>query len=304
MNFSSYASSSVVLGLALTAFAAAPASAHDFARNNPSLLYVADNAANAVFVFNAQTLNAMPLSSISKGVNGPTSLAVDKQGMLYVGNAGDGSISVYKSGATAPARSISLSGAGTPQALTVGENDALVAGYNDAQHGSATLVVFTKGALQPSRTIAIPLGNNSSVSIDAVAMRAGWIYASVTRSPNGPAQLLKFAPGSSNGIDTGMMPGNGQAFDPRDNFYDSDGAMVSVYGGKGQVEYQITQGLINGGQLAVAQNGELFFPNGSYLVCGRFKEPGYVTVFNAGSQNPNNYLVSSVFQNPVAVAVR
>jgi hypothetical protein len=268
-----------------------------------SVLYVADNVHNAVYLFNAQNLNAPLLGSITSGVAQPSSIALDKKGNLYVANAAAQNVAVYKHGATSPSRIIAMASLGIPAALAVGSDDTLVVGYDGVSGRDSGLAIFDKGSSQATRSIALRPENNTDVSVGAVAIEAGSMYVSVTRSPNGPSQLLEFAPGSSKGVDTGIAPGTGEAFDGLGNFYVDSGVSVSVYSpGQTQARYVIPN-LINAGQIVTAPNGTLFVPDGQDRICSQFTEPGYVAEYAPGSQNPSAYLSSSYLQNPVSLAL-
>jgi hypothetical protein len=289
------------LSVALAAFVSNPALALTLGLRQASVLYVADNVHNGVYLFNAQNLSAPMLDAITTGVDQPTSIAVDSKGELYVANAATGRVTVYKQGTHAPYRTIAATKLGTPAALAVGSDNGLIVGYNGAAGQSATLAFFNSGSSRPSRLVSIPLGKNASAAIGAMAAESSSLYVSVTRSPSGPSQILRFARGSSNGIDIGIAPGTGEAFDAQGNFYVDGGASLAVYSPSRQTRY-IIYGLVNAGQTAVAPDGTLFVPNGQHKIC-TFEEAGYVTEYAPGSQNANSYLTSSYLQNPVSVAL-
>ena len=294
-------------GAALPALAlliAAPALARTAPPQATSVLYVADSVNNGVFLFNAASLGSPMLGSITSGVSEPSSLAVDKSGNLYVANEGNRNVTEYAYGATSPSRTITLSGAGVPEALAVTPGGQLVVGYGGVAGQNGTLAFFDKGKSKPARTVSISLEGNTQLDFGALTVESGDVYASIMRSPSGPDQLLEFARGSSTGVDTSIAPGNGQAFDQRRDFYVGDGSEVNVYmPGKNSRKYAITDDVENAGQIAVEPNGTLFVPNGQYFVCSQLEERGYVTVYAYGSQYESYIVSSNSMQNPVAVAV-
>ncbi len=291
-----------VIVAALAVLVSNPALALTAGSRTASVLYVADNVNNAVLLFNAQNLDAPMLGSITNGVAQPSSIALDKMGNLYVANAATGTITVYRSGASSPSRTIPASKLGLPAALAVDRGDSLVVGYDGAGGKSATLAIFDKRSARPTRTISIPAENNT-ISIGAIAAEADALYVSVARSPSGPSQLLRFARGSSHGVDIGISPGTGEAFDAQGNFYVGSGSSVSVYSpGSRQARY-IVQDLFDAGQIATAPDGTLFVPDGQDRICSQFTEPGYVTVYSPGSAHASFYLQSSNIQNPVSLAL-
>jgi len=287
------------LAAVLVVFVLSPATA--FAQTN-RVLYVADSVHNAVYAFDAQNFNAPLLGEITDGVATPSSIAVDSRGELYVANTATNDVTVYKHGAASPYRRIAASKLGIPSALAIESDDGLVVGYDGNSGRNATLALFSPGAARPARLISIPLGNNAAITIGAIAIEAGAVYASVMRSPNGPSQILRFAPGSSRGIDIGIAPGTGESFDAFGNLYVDGGASVTAYAPDRRERYAIN-GVVNGGQLAVERGGTLFVPNGQRRICSQFTEPGYVTEYAPGSQNASSYLMSSYLQNPVSLAL-
>jgi len=296
---SSLAAAASAVGLA--ALVSSPALALAVGSPTASVLYVADNVKNAVFMFDAENLSAPMLGSITDGVAAPTSIAVNKTGSLFVANGGAGTITVYKSGASAPAQTIAVSKFGTPVALAIDNNDSLVAGFQ-ATNGSATLAFFPKGGTVPSRTIPIR-SKQDTVTIGAIVAKADALYVSVARTPYGQSQLLRFAPGSSHGVAMGIAPGTGEAFDALGNFFLASTTSVSAYAPPTrQSQYEITD-LFGVGQIGAAPDGTLFVPSAQDRICNQFAEPGYVTVFPPGSSHASFYLQSSSFQDPVSVAL-
>jgi hypothetical protein len=266
-----------------------------------SVLYVADNVNNAVFMFNAENLNAPMLGSITDGVAAPSSIAVDKMGTLFVANTVAGTITIYKSGATSPTQTIAASRRGTPVALAIDKDDSLVAGY-DGAGGTATLAFFPKGRTVPNRTIPIQF-KHDTIAIGAMVAQADALYVSVARTPYGQSELLRFAPGSSHGVATGIAPGTGEAIDALGNFYVASTTSVSAYAPRTRQSRYVIPDLFGVGQIGAAPDGTLFVPSAQDRICNQFAEPGYVTVFPPGSSHASFYLQSSSFQDPVSVAL-
>lgn len=67
-----------------------------------TILYVADIQHNQVVLFNPSTKALTQVGSITSGMNAPSGVAIDTNGVLYVANLGNNTVTEYKHGATTP----------------------------------------------------------------------------------------------------------------------------------------------------------------------------------------------------------
>jgi hypothetical protein len=148
------------------------------------LLYVGNSNSNTVTVYDfyAGTL----LRTISNGVNNPLTLAVDKAGNVYSGNAfRPGSVTEYDSNGNL-IRTIT-NGTSFPEALALDAGGTLYVGNN----GSIT--VYPPGATSPSLTISAGIGVPSAIGVDG----SGTVYSAnqtnntVTEYAAGSASILR-----------------------------------------------------------------------------------------------------------------
>jgi serine/threonine-protein kinase len=92
-------SSSAFARLSSQSNAAASAAAQG---SNP-LIYAADAANNAIYVYN-NVPNSTPTRVITTGINNPQGITVDSGGNLYVANAATNDVLVYAPGSGTPSR--------------------------------------------------------------------------------------------------------------------------------------------------------------------------------------------------------
>lgn len=272
------------------------------------VLFVSDDKTNAVYLFNSSTFDPRPIGKITDGIDLPTGLAVDVNGNLYVANsnlaAHDFDVAVYHPGALRPFRTI-RSTHGVPVAIAVSADGTLAVAY--APHmflfSPATLVIYDRGSLTPTRTITIGLAGDDLVRLESVAIDVSDnVFLSVGRYPD-EIQLLKFAPGSTQGVNVGISPGTGEAFDGRGDFYISYGAIIDVFApGATQPFRRITNGLNFATFITVAPDGRLFAPNPERFNSGtnRF-DPGFVVEYS--SQGARITTLRTVV-DPIGAALR
>ena len=271
--------------------------------------FVSDDNTNAVYLFDANTFSPQPLGKITDGIDMPTALAVDAAGDLYVANSnashGTADVAVYRPGALHPFRMI-RSDQGIPRVVAVGADGTLAIGYDPPLFTPGTLVVYDKGSLTPTRTISVPLNNEDVVTLIGLSIDASDNLAlSVGRYPHG-GQLLKFAPGSMQGVDVGIAPGSGGGFDALGNFYTSYGTLIGVFApGATQPFRTISVGLTSSSLFAVTPDGAIYANNQARFDYGRNKViPGDVVKYAPGGNRPIGKIKSSNDVAPMAVAIR
>jgi hypothetical protein len=97
------------------------------------------------------------VGQITKGVDGPDGLTVDKKGNLYVGNGFNRTITVYKPGSTGP--SLTLTQSYSPRDVAVASN-----GYVYVSDAYGGVDVYPPGATSPSSRLSNPALNDAGVS--------------------------------------------------------------------------------------------------------------------------------------------
>lgn len=163
------------------------------------LVYVADQGAQAVYIFPQVGRNQAPIGKITSGVLGPNGLFVDKARRLYVCNFGGGTVSVYNHGALTPVRI--LKGAGSAIDVVVGI-DGTVYVSNWDSGSSGTLLEYPKGHNTPTVTININ-GASEGLALDT----SNNLYVAYNDATVGDGEVLKFAPGSTVGTNLGIHVG-------------------------------------------------------------------------------------------------
>lgn len=124
------------------------------------VLWVGGQLDNAVNGYDLAQPGNPEVATITQGVSDPQNLAVDRNGTLYVLNAGNGDVTKYPFGHTIP--SATLSGLSAPAGVAIDTNgDVYVS--NDGTPGS--IVKYDRGQTTPSRYIVsklVPGPNNLS----------------------------------------------------------------------------------------------------------------------------------------------
>ena len=152
-----------------------------------------------------------PARTITKGIQYPSALLVDKSNDLFVANCGficysssgnRGSITEYAYGSATPLRTIT-DGISSPQAMAFGKNGLLfVANY--AYSGKGSVTVYSSGTT-PVRTITAGIRNPDALAVDPSGdvYVANYAYAkgrdSITvYTPDG-SRLVRTIPAKSSG---------------------------------------------------------------------------------------------------------
>jgi sugar lactone lactonase YvrE/cell division septation protein DedD len=218
--------------------------------------YVADNAANSVFVYQAGSKgNIAPIPAISAamttGLSYPQGIALDSSGKIYVTDAGDSeasplipaSVFVYPAGSngnTAPTATISGSNTGLsyPQGIAldssrniyvVDENPSVFV-YSAGSTGNVAPTTTISGdatgldspvgiALDSSRNIYV--ADEGNVSCDGTS-ESVYVYAAGSTGDAVPIAII-------GGTDTGLCYPVGIALDSSGNIYVADEGAASVF---------------------------------------------------------------------------
>lgn len=127
------------------------------AKHAKPLLYVAAQAAQAVFVYDqSEKSPAQPLYKITNGISFPNGLATDRSGNLYVTNDNSNTVTIYTPGSKSPNGTIT-SGVNTPFAIAVDSNGNIFVS-NDPSGGSQNAYIseYLAGQTSPSYTWSPP----------------------------------------------------------------------------------------------------------------------------------------------------
>lgn len=265
------------------------------------VLYVSDEATDAVWLFDADNLKASPIGKLTDGMDYPTALGIDGKDNLYVLNTGK--IHIFPPGSTKYNRTIAPRN-GTLYGLAVAPDGTLATLSVRDGLKKATLWIFDQGSLKPTRAIGFPLGNNieflrASAAIDS----SDDVYLSLSRYPNGPDQMIEVAAGSRQPVVTALPTAFGMAFDGQNNLYlgNSNGSTgeIAVYApGAQQPAYSITNDINVPGYFCALTDGTLFVPNGVH------SGEGDVLEFAPGAKRPSAILRNNDVTRPEGTAYR
>jgi hypothetical protein len=192
------------------------------AKKAKNLLYVADQAAGAIEIYNQKGTSQQPVGKITAGVSGADGLFVDPHGKLYVCNFGNGTVTVYPRGKTSPSET--LTGAGSPiDVVTARDGTVYVANFASGTNG--TVLEYAKGQTSPSKTI-VTLGSGSYP--EGLALDSSNDLFVAYQSTGG--EVLEFKPGSSSGQNLGIHVGavGGLTIDHHNDLLLDDQALPGV----------------------------------------------------------------------------
>jgi len=266
------------------------------------VLYVSETHTNAVYTFDPAKIAAGPTGKITAGVSRPGALAVGPDNVLYVANAHN--VSLYKPGAASPFKTI-VSNFGVPSRVAVAADNTLAIAYANGFKSDGELVIYDKGSASPTREIRIPLiGNNLLLSMVGLEIDAADnVFLATARYALGPGLVQKFAPGSINGLVTGLMPAGGGGFDAAGNLYDGFEAAICVHVRTGkQCARTVTNGVSAVAQFAVRSDGAMFVPNANHYVNGNATN-GNLVAYAPGGSTPIATYSSPTFVDPEGAAL-
>jgi hypothetical protein len=239
-------------GLPLTPLQSAAANSGASPDATKPILYVADRIGNVVRYYDPNTPNATAEGTISDKVSGPSGLAVDSKGALYVSNLGNstatkGWISVYDAGKTKPR--LIIPGPGYYAIAVDSKGDIFaseVAGYVDA---------YKPGAKKPYETIK-GFVNPTGIAVDG--------KNNVYLADEGASKIYEIPAGTKTVKNLGLQQINGPngiSFGKNDTLYVANFGPynVTVYrAGSKKPAYTITDG-ISGCTLNGVTAGNIFF---------------------------------------------
>jgi hypothetical protein len=159
-------------------------------------VYVADQGHSAIRWYKQKGTNQQPIGEITSGLNDVDGLFVDTNKNLYACNFNNGTVTVYKPGATSP--TTTLTGAGSPKFAAVAANgDVYVANFNQGTNG--TVLEYDKGQTTPTRTV-MTFGAGTfpeGLAIDS----SNNLYVAFNGSDG---EVVEFAGGSGGGTNLGI----------------------------------------------------------------------------------------------------
>jgi hypothetical protein len=119
------------------------------ARHN-ALVYVSDNAANAIEIYRQGQSDPSPVGQIVDGIDAPLGDYVDAQGTLYVANSGNSTVTEYPAGSTTPSVTLSTD-ISHPISVAVNSKGTVAVG----EFSAGTILEFSAGQSSPSVTITL-----------------------------------------------------------------------------------------------------------------------------------------------------
>lgn len=156
------------------------------------VIYV--SAGNEVLIYPERGTNQPPIGAITSGIDGPEGLSVDKNGVLYVANAGNNTVTVYPAGATAPSITYSQ-GLTDPSAAIVDSQGNLWVSTRtlDGSTEEPAVVEYPPGSTVPSKILPAPGYYESPMPL--AFDQQGYLYAFNGGATEG--WISKLAPGAS-----------------------------------------------------------------------------------------------------------
>jgi hypothetical protein len=269
-------------------------------------LFISDGETNAVYLLNPNNINATPLGKITDGINNPTTLFVDGNGVLYVNNTlnNQNYAALFQPGSVHPSRIIRFANA-LGEIVTVAADRSMVIESQKSQLFSpAVLHIFDKGSKTPTRTVVVPLNGNDVVRVRGGAFDAsGNLFLSVLGYPR-PGGLFEVPAGSTHAVQVAPDAGFGEAFDAAGDLHVSFGQSIVEFDHETQhVTRLITDGLIDVLQSAVTPDGRIFAPNVETFDFGRNQEiPGNLIEYGPRSIHPTQLTTNLV--DPQGAAFR
>jgi hypothetical protein len=114
------------------------------------LIFVSDNAANAIRIYPQGKTNPAPIGEITDGISAPLGNFVDKNGTLYVVNSGNSTVTEYPLGTTTPSVTLST-GLNFPISVAVDRAGTVAVG----EFAQGAILEFPAGSVSPTVTITL-----------------------------------------------------------------------------------------------------------------------------------------------------
>ncbi len=133
------------------------------------LIYVSDNSASAIEIYQQGQSNPSPIGQITDGVSAPLGNFVDEHGTLWVANAGNNTVTAYPRGSTTPSVTLSNSISG-PITVAVDAKGTVAVG----EFAAGTILEFPKGSSSPAVTITLLQRPEGLIFDRAHHLNAAW----------------------------------------------------------------------------------------------------------------------------------
>jgi DNA-binding beta-propeller fold protein YncE len=184
------------------------------AKTAKQLIYASDFTGNAIEIYSAKGSDQKPIGEITDGISGPQGCFVDKRGDLFVTNASNQTVTMYKKGSTS--YSLQYTGFAYPTNVTVDKKGTV---YVDDLVGEK-VVEFPKGSTRSKLTI--DLSYPQGVAIDSKDNL--YIEYNTGAHGEGPGDVNEYAPGGSTGenLDLPIVWAAGDAIDGKNDIVTAD----------------------------------------------------------------------------------
>jgi hypothetical protein len=257
------------------------------------LLYVSQQNAYEVLIYDENVRHGLPVGKITNGIVLAYGIATDAAENLYVANA-NATVTMYPRGKRSPSRTY-YRGANSASSLAVGNDGTLYAGEIGSSQDSR-IVVYPPGSLKPSRVLRVPSLYIKAIAVDA----ANDIYAAGYFSKS---DVVEIPAGSNVATSLGLAVN-----EPAGLAVAADGALVvSDYATPyrspevavfppGSTTPSRTFGKTGcPGQIAFSSNGEVLFvadPCTNVAEGYRYADGALVKIFASGMLGPYGVAVS------------
>jgi hypothetical protein len=264
-----------------------------------SLLFVTDSdtfySNVAVAVYDVKDNSSKPIATITTNVSAPGGDCIDRDGTLYVLNAGvnsNGWVSEYPLGKTKPS-SIITNGINGPAFCAIdGHGNLWVTNFQ-----GPNVTEYLKGTTEPHRTITNGLTDADGIAID----RGGNLYVG-NLQPYGTSDVQVYAPGHkipSRTITDGVTWPVGIAVDAKGTLYvtnDNEPCNVEEYlSGQSEPYREITKDIDGPTALAFAKNNWLYEVNEGTQGCTSNGPWPVILEFRPGSRKPLKKIITAYY---------
>lgn len=241
-------------------------------RDHKHKLFVSDNSASKIVIYQADVQNPSPIGTITAGVSNPFNLSVDQHGTLYVAN-GNGTITEYPKGQKTVSKTLTEPGGtnASAYALAVGNDGTVYAANLEGE-----VFEFTAGSVKVTRTLHGGGGYFVSLALDS----KNDLFESWNDDLNCCDGVDEFKPARMHGktilgnVDAGPV-----AVDSHDNLLVTESGHIAIYeaGSKTpfrKIHIRSSENLPR--QLAFDSDERyLYFPSCERPSCGRGVVYGY-----------------------------
>jgi hypothetical protein len=270
------------------------------AKTSKKLIYASSSGngsiASAVFVYSTKGQSQPPIGMITDGISTAQGIGTDSSGNLYVANNGNSTVTEYAPGTTSPSTTYT-NGVSAPYDVKVGSDGRVyVANLTGSPSGLGSVSEYPAGSTTPDRTLT----NGGAFAISLALDASNNLYVGWWSYGTYAAQVLKYAPGSTNGTNLGLdlPPGSfplyGLAIDHSGNlvlWYESLDHSIAYLAafppGATEPKYTIQGGsfMSNVFGIAFAKSGNPYVvsPNKNLIVLWKYPKGIPLDVINLGA---------------------